>query len=363
MARNKGLHISKDRLHNIISNKGSILSTECINEAIAQYKYTIQVDNYEVPISVYFRSDKTITCVAQGGGKCGELSKEIVLYIKENADYNNVSSGTFTCKIDKEKFENLIKYLKKLEDVELILDEDKAQNGHITKFVSNIGDSITLTFWESSGTMLFQGYLMLLHVEVKSFISAYGYVKTELDKLGADQKSLKDQQVQEIINSLMPVSYNNLDPLLKDLIHDSIIQIVEKNELRDYAPWTFPVLKAIEGRTKQILFFNGIRINDKIGFKFDTVGNRKREDYKNIFAFNNARNKHNVDTSIIFITDGNTLNALEDCYNCLCKQRNTLFHVSFVFSTTRKVEKKEDAESIIYEACKIIEKSYKLIGR
>ncbi len=361
MAKNKGLHISKDRLHTLIKQNGTIRNAECVNEANKQFKYEIEMNGYSVELSVYFRKDNTISCVPQGSGKCGELSKGIVSYIKENADFNNISTGTFTCELSKDKFKVLVEYLISLEGVTIISNEEKGINGQMVQFISDIGDKITLTFWEAKSKMLFQGYLMLLHVEVKSFISAYSYVKTELDNIGEEKKSEKAIKVNEIINKIMPCSYNKLEPLFQDLIYDSIVQLIERNELRDYSAWAFPVLKALEGRTKQILLFENIRVNDKIGFKFNISEDTVNKEYKNIFLHNGIN--HIVDTSIIPITDVNTLNALRDCYSYLCKQRNPNFHVSQVLRFTRKLEKPEDADNIIYETCKIIEKSYVLLGK
>lgn len=359
MAKNKGLHITKEELESMIETYGEIIGIKCVNTVNQQYNYEVMVKSIKVLIAVYFRSDNTISCVAQGSGESKNLSQEIVNYIKDNANYKNIASGTFTCEMTKDKFKKLIEYLVSLDGVKITYNEDKGINGQVIKLISNIGDKVTLTFWESKGKMLFQGYLMVLHVEVKSFISAFGYVKTELDKVIEEEKSQNEIKVNAIINKLMPVSYNNLEKLLQDFIYDSIVQIIQRTELRgDYSAWTFPVLKALEGRTKQILLFNGIRINDKIGFKVKPIGSK---DYQNIFLYNPP--KHEVDTSIISITDGNTLNALSKCYSYLSKNRNPTFHVSQVLNFTRKVEKPEEAENIIYETCKLIEDSYILIGK
>ena len=83
--------------------------------------------------------------------------------------------------------------------------------------------------------------------------------------------------------------------------------------------------------------------------------------YKNIFLFNDG--KHVVDTSIVSINDVNTLNALSDCYTFICKNRNTLFHIKQTIVGTRTLDTPEEAESIIYDACEIIEKSYTLIKK
>jgi hypothetical protein len=195
---------------------------------------------------------------------------------------------------------------------------------------------------------------------VKSFISVFEYVKTELDYIKEEEKTKKQAKVNEIINKTMPSSYTKLDPLLQDLIYDSTVQVVERNELRDYSAWTFPILKALEGRTKQILSFNNIRVSDKIGYKMKPQGSTE---YKNIFTYDGNSKSHSIDTSIVSIQDVNTLNALSKCYSYLCENRNTTFHVSQILNFTRKVEKPEEAENIFFNACKIIEDSYALLGK
>ena len=357
--KKKGLHISEENLESMMRVFGSVEKGPCKNEAQHLYIYTIDTGELKANVAVYFRGDNTITCVKQGSGACEEKSQEIVSYIEENAEYKNVSSGTFTCKFTKDKFDNLTKYLESLEGVRLISEKDKGTNGLVRKFIINMGDSIALTFWQTTGKMCFQGYLMLLHVEVKSFISAYEYVKTELDINDKAQKSKKELIVKQKIQQLMPTSYDKLDSLFQDYIYDSIIQVVMRNELREYSAWAFPVLKALEGRTKQILDYNKIRINDKIGFKIRV--SRNPDEYKNIFLFNDG--KHVVDTSIVSINDVNTLNALSDCYTFICKNRNTLFHIKQTIVGTRTLDTPEEAESIIYDACEIIEKSYTLIKK
>ena len=229
----------------MIETYGEIIGNKCVNTVNQQYNYEVMVNGIRVLIAVYFRSDNTISCVAQGSGESKNLSQEIN-YIKDNVNYKNVASGTFTCEMTKDKFETLTEYLVSLDGVKITYNEDKGINGQVVKLINNIGDKVTLTFWESKGKMLFQGYLMLLHVEVKSFISAFGYVKTELDKVEDEQKSQNEIKVNELINKLMPNSYNNLNELLQDFIYDSIVQIIQRNTLRDYSAWTFPVLKALE---------------------------------------------------------------------------------------------------------------------
>lgn len=48
----------------------------------------------------------------------------------------------------------------------------------------------------------------------------------------------------------------------------------------------------------------------------------------------------------------------------ICKNRNTLFHIKkTIVGKIRTLDTPEEAESIIYDACEIIEKSYTLIKK
>jgi len=364
MAKNKGLHISKvDLFANIeaftgLVNTEVIKSEKCLNQVNNQCRYEIIKNEVTFNIDVYYKKDKTINPTAAGSGKEGQLSKELVEFIISNSAFKNVASGNFTCDLSEEAFNLLKEYLDDLQGVSIEKDENKGANGHVLQYVSEIGDKITLTYYTTTHNLRFQGYLMKLHVEVKCFLNAYTYVRTEVQTIQANKIATNETKILNVINTELRNSYDKLDPLLQDLLYDAITQIVIRPSARDYSVWTFPALKALEGRIKQMFSFEGIRINDKIGFAVkDIRTNTKRP------MFNFVGAKHVINTSIVSISDGNTLSELSDCYTYWNKNRNELFHAKQVLGMTRQIGTPEEAENIIYEVCKLVEKSYIKVGR
>lgn len=353
MAKKKGLHITKEQLEEIISMNGDILGVECINKGNGQYRYTIESSEGTFNMNVFFRKDNTITCNVQGTDREKCIGSKLVDLIYEKENVKDIQSGTFTCKISKENMESLIGYLKSLAGVKLIKDEDKGVNGHIYKFLDEIGDSITLTYYNNS-KMRFQGYLMQLHTEVKCYLSVYEYVKTEVDKQTTEEMSGRESKVTSLIRKYLPNSYDNLNEYLKDQLYDSLNLIVIHNEMRDYSSWTFHGLKALEGRIKQIFAAEGILIDDKIGF-------RKKNASKKLvpmFSFDEVSHRYIINSGVVNITDIDTVSVLCEAYTYLNKNRSEIFHTKQVMSGTRQIETPEEAESIIFEVCRIIENSY-----
>lgn len=358
MAKKKGLHISKERLEEIIGMYGDIREIECINQVNGHFKYSIENANGIFKMNVFFRKDHTITCNVQGTDEEKSIGNKLVDIIYESEEKNNIRSGTFTCKISKENMEGLIGYLKEKEGVDLIKDEDKADNGHVYKFLDEVGDSITLTYYNNS-TMLFQGYLMQLHTEVKCYLSAYEYVKTEIVEQVEREITGRENDVQFLIKKYLPHSYDKLNDYLKDQLYDSLNLIVIHNEMRDYTSWTFQGLKALEGRIKEIFAFERIFIDDKRGFRWKISSNR----WVPVFNFDEISKKHNLNTGVINISDADTVSVLCDAYTFLNKHRSEIFHTKQIMAGTRRIDTPEEAEAIIFEICKIIEDSYQKLGR
>lgn len=358
MAKKKGLHISKERLEEIINMYGAIREIACINNANGQFRYTIENADGIFKMNVFFRKDNTITCNVQGTDEEKSIGSKLVDIIYESEQEKNIRSGTFTCKISKDNLEGLIEYLKEKEGVSLIRDEEKGDNGHVYKFLDEVGDSITLTYYNNA-TMLFQGYLMQLHTEVKCYLNSYEYVKTEIDMQTGNEIDERENNVQLLIKKYLPNSYDKLNDYLKDQLYDSLNLVVIHNEMRDYSSWTFQGLKALEGRIKEIFAFEGIAIDDKRGFRKKISSNRLVP----IFNFNEVSKKHSLNSRVVNISDADTVSVLGEAYTFLNKHRSELFHTKQVMAGTRQIDTPEEAEAIIFEICKIIEDSYNKLGR
>ncbi len=357
MAKKDELHITKEQLEKIINMYGDIDKAECVNEANGQFRYTIKNIDGTFDINVFFKKNNTITCNAEGTDSEKCIGGKLVDLIYEKANEKDIRSGVFKCKISENNMESLIKYLKNLTGVKLVKDEDKGNNGHIYKFLDEIGDSITLTYYNNS-TMLFQGYLMQLHTEVKCFLSAYDYVKTEVEKQEGEDIVERENNVVSLIRKYLPNSYDNLNEYLKNQLYDSFNLIVLHNEMKEYSSWTFHGLKALEGRIKEIFEFEGIHIDDKHGFRIKLSKN-----FVPLFIFDEVSKRHVLNSNVINITDINTASVLSDAYTYLNKNRSEIFHTRQVMKDTRRITTPEEAETIIFEASKIIEDSYNKLGK
>ncbi len=358
MAKKKGLHISKEQLEEIIVNFGKINKIECLNEGNGHYRYNIENESGSFNMNVFFRKDKTVTCNVQGTEEETLLGNQLVQLIINSDEFKNIKTGSFSCKLSQDKFVLLKEYLINLDGVKLIKDENKGNNGHIYKFLNEIGDCITLTYYDNL-TLSFQGYLMQLHTEVKCFINAYKYVKTQIDNQTNEENKKREQNVNIIINKYLSNSYQNLEDYLKDQIYDSIDLIVIHNEMRDYSSWTFQILKALEGRIKQIFSYEGIIINDKKGFKLKNSSNQ----WVPLFNYNDKTCEYTINKNIVNITNVNIIEILNSAYTYLNKNRSEIFHTKPILTGSRRIDTPEEAEAIVFKVCKIIEESFNKLGR
>lgn len=364
----RGLHIEKDEIYKLIKKfTGDNKQPEQyspLNQEKNSYKCTIKKDDKLFYINIYYKSNKTVTIQPIGNEESKTVGQELKCYIENNMKYKDNTSVSETFKMDKDKFDLLIKYLSELEGINLSYEQDRGVNGHQFKFeYSSIGDKISLTYYKSNKNVLFQGYKMKLYTEIKCFINALGIsFKPKNNTSGLESSHLDDNdEILEKINNIMEKSYTNLSKLEQSLIYDSMTQVIRKYEYIDYSVWTFPVLKALESRIKQIFKNEGIIIKDQ-GFKITCKRGTEKTTYP-IFSKDNKDDTFYVNTGIVKIKNGNTLGELSKCYTYYNKNRHTLFHTKQQTIATRTIDTQEEAERIVYEVCKLIDSSYKNLGK
>lgn len=356
MARKKGLHITKEGLYSLIQEligaEDWLLDEKLINPANNCYRYAIKHDEGNFYVDVFYRTDRTITVNPYVASGNGEKSKELCTYIEENAPYKEIPQGEFLVEISNEYMNLLIDYLKEVDGVSLINEFDNGINGKGYTFLSDIGDKITLTYYSTTGRMRFQGMMLQLCAEVKCFIAPLGHIYVEKTDTGT-----VENDIYSVIEKFMPNSYSNLSVLQQDLIHDSVAQIVCKPVTRDFSVWTFSILKGLESRIKDIFAHESIIIYDKQGF---SIFDKKEQKKKGLF-FQNRNGKYVVNTSIVSINDGNTLNMLSDLYDYFNRNRNCLFHTR-QFGATKTLGSEAEAIYIIQNVMRLFENSYNVLG-
>lgn len=324
-----------------------------INESTGQTRYIINADKEEIKIDFFFRSDKTTTIQPTGSLKSKEVGAKIAKYIIEQNNCYEVKKGTATIEnISEEKFNHLKLYLNDVEGIEVLDENDNANGcGQLYQIVSQIGDKITLTYYKKSGKLVFQGTLFKIYLEITCFLTGLGF-KLEQEVNG---EKVENDNVENIVKKMLPNSYDKIDRIFIDFIHDSYIQIESKIKYRDYSICTFSSLKGLEGFIKQILLKNGIRLNDKLGFSIkDSNG-----EIKPIFI--NTASGHILNEDLVTGVDSLNKIGLEETYRFYYKHRHTLFHTKQVLCATRRITDKAIAEKIVVDVCELFEKHYQLI--
>ena len=125
---------------------------------------------------------------------------------------------------------------------------------------------------------------------------------------------------------------------------------LQKPKLKDYGVISFPALKALEGRIKQILKNNRVEIYTDFSV-----------DKKPLFI-KNVSGEYILNSSLGLIIDGNTTKILGNCYNYYNKYRHTLFHTRQSLDSTTRILSITIAEEIIYNVCELLENSYNILG-
>ncbi|WP_436864762.1 hypothetical protein [Bacillus fungorum] len=353
--KKKGFHINKDSLTKIISDYCQIIKIEIKNPSNAQTRYTLKKDDISFEIDVYFRTDKTITVTALNGTG-GQFSQELYGIIRDSDGYQNAGSGNFSTELAYESFQSLSNFLKELPGVTQTMAEDKGVNGLITKYSTDFGDSVTLTYYQSTGKMFYQGRLMKLYVIIKEFLVPLTKQAFKTNMNFISSQTTHDSLVDSHINNNLPKGYQYLDPIMANFIKDSFTLAVANTKLNDYAAWVMPTIRVLEHRIKQICLDNGYFIDDEKGFKYFTIGTQTEW----LFCRNAGNTVVNNNISTTLGTD--TCDILVRCYEYLKTNRHEMFHTTQIAAGTKLVPTSEEALSIIQGACKLIEESliYKL---
>lgn len=360
MAKKKSYFLNKETLEDIIKDYCEVKDMKCLNEANKQTRYTLIKESKEFYLDVYFKVNGTLSISPVNTGKYLELAKELEVLIDAGEIYKNVTRGTFTAELQKQQFEALVNYVVGLKGVEKTSDEDKGANGRVVKFVTDFGDSVTMTYYESKDKFYFQGLFMNLYVIIKAYITpltAGSISDTNILKVCT---SPNKGTVNTLIAQNLPNGYSLLDPIMAGFIADSFTMIVADTELSDYASWVMPTMRALEHTIKRVCLDNEIYLKDEQGFYYYIDDNYV--DTARLFFMKSGSIviNRNLTRDLTITLDPDTVDILIRCYDYLKKNRHEMFHTVQIVEGTKLVSTREEARNIIIGACALIEESFKL---
>ncbi|MGO4348142.1 type II toxin-antitoxin system RnlA family toxin [Paenibacillus sp. MCAF9] len=345
----KGLHVDKEKLPDWITEFADAnFSTSEVSDinliSGTQHRCIIKGDEKEVSLDFYFSKGKTTMLPV---GKNKDISIKLADFIMNKIEYKNadIKSKSHSIKsVEKEAFQELIEYLTQLQGIGLIKEKrNEVNKSRMLQFSSNIGDKITLVYFDNK-TLQIQGKPMYLYHEVTIFLSAF----IDFDQVIANQNEHLDVKVTALevrneMKELLPCAYNILDDNLKKILAGSLMLQKVDMPFEDYSPIVFPALKVLEGYLKGILRNKGIIVG-KEGFG----GTFQPNGPKHVL---NLRNKN-------IINDGVTTSVVEALYDYYKKNRHVLFHVSAIDADTKIIETKQEADLIISDVLSLIETTH-----
>ncbi len=351
---NKGLLLNEEDVERIISNFGIMHSKVLKNEISGQTRYTICKNDLMFEIDIYFKKTGRITVVPIGVNN--ELGNELKLIFESQSRYHEIIGVNFSVKLSEEIFDDLIEYLSEgVENTTVEEPEDKGNNGRVYKIHTNFGDAATVTYYKSTKRLLFQGYMMSIYSEIRSFIlPQISEVVSDVnfnDNVSTEIKNTKIES-QKFIARLMPTYINESKTKIKGLITDSAeMLLLYKNQeimLSDYSPVSMPILKVLEYRIKEICLSYGIIINDKISFVANGIFEAKD---------NSGDGSKKIAAKSENLIDEKYHMVLVKIYEYFIKNRHSTFHTMQQGELTKPVKNIEDAQNIIIESLQLLEES------
>jgi|GEM_PF-5448999 len=343
--KNKGLLLSKEDVKQVfMENYDSIVSEKLMNSNTGQTRYTVIKDDTELDIDIYFKQSGRIT--VSPVKLSPDETRDIKNKFEEKSRCKEIIAVNFTTKISSEDFKELIEYLSSVENLEISEPDDKGVNGIIYHVKTNFGDNATLTYWNSTQRLRFQGDMISIYSEVRSFILPFATtatVETTFENRSSNELKEASKVVLDFINDVAPNYYKVAKLQVQELLRDAISMVLLYKDnginLHDYSPVSMPVLKVIEYRVKEIAGNHGIIMTsrDNMGKIIGGPKGQKRVQKQEI-----ASKYHPI------------LLEMEDYHS---QQRNGTFHLNQKIESSRMIETIDEAQRVVIGALRLLEKS------
>lgn len=194
----------------------------------------------------------------------------------------------------------------------------------------------------NTGKFLMQGKALEIYGIVASLLCELVQDKNEVIAAQLSAYSLDDitlQSLDEELGHMMPASYKFIGETLRAIISPSLAFVKLNVDLPDYSGFVYPVLRGLEGYVKLLLLRHGYS-TEYAGFDDKFVKGALKSGVK-------AK-----------INCADTVYAIETSFDLYTKHRHGLFHVDANPETSRLIETKEEAVTLIYEVLGLIERTY-----
>lgn len=351
MGKAKSLYITRDidKLTQLLDDTAKSIWSNVIGKGIKevgqQKRYTFEVDGELSLLDIYQRGDGQTTLRPTGANI--ENATKLKAAVELRGYRATAEQKQYTMFVGEDWVEKTVQYLSGLCEGNVEKYEEEGHDRYV--FVSDIGDKLTLHTYSNHRIMV-QGKPLYLYNEFLSYVSYSPKVEVN-DIIKATNEFIDTNtdvdEARNKMSEMMPVAYaGSVDPVIWKLFSPSVTLINIEKDMEDYSCFTFPALRALEGYLKYLLAEKNIVIDE--AHNFGTVFNKDSNDKAIVIS------KYVTD-----IADTDYVEALEEIYNYFKTNRHVIFHVDQILITTKVIENKQEATSIINDVAALIERTYK----
>lgn len=351
MGKAKSLYITRDidKLTQLLDDTAKSIWSNVIGKGIKevgqQKRYTFEVDGELSLLDIYQRGDGQTTLRPTGANI--ENATKLKAAVELRGYRATAEQKQYTMFVGEDWVEKTVQYLSGLCEGNVEKYEEEGHDRYV--FVSDIGDKLILHTYSNHRIMV-QGKPLYLYNEFLSYVSYSPKVEVN-DIIKATNEFIDTNtdvdEARNKMSEMMPVAYaGSVDPVIWKLFSPSVTLSNIEKDMEDYSCFTFPALRALEGYLKYLLAEKNIVIDE--AHNFGTVFNKDSNDKAIVIS------KYVTD-----IADTDYVEALEEIYNYFKTNRHVIFHVDQILITTKVIENKQEATSIINDVAALIERTYK----
>lgn len=310
-----------------------------------QHHYSGNFDGQKFLINIYINGDGKCTV-----GKAVGYDENVFLHladkIVQGCRWGAVAKLELSLhKFEPKKREELVEFLTSLGAQ--IVAKEKGSNYELTRIKGPNGDTIACKAF-SNGTLQLQG----THAQVAVWTLDFLRTTLSLEELLEHQRKAYElpstvEETKRELEERIPNIHAQLQDEIRIQLSSALALTKVAVELEDYAALAFPALRGLEGFCFQLL-------RDECGFhppKKAQLGDyfEKTAGIPEAYAM---RSPHR-DTVAEYLQK-----LLEKCYTTWHNQRHRLFHMDGTVETTRIMENRADAISLVDEVFVLIDQGY-----
>ncbi|MBE9009274.1 type II toxin-antitoxin system RnlA family toxin [Pseudanabaenaceae cyanobacterium LEGE 13415] len=360
----KELNLDRTRLKDCIEEfwkDNNLQGGEYSEESDKSHRVKYSQDNCQVMVDFLFLKNGTTT-IKTKTGKHPDKGEQLAAYLKNKLVGDSRKSISVSIKdIQQDDFDLLVEFLQELtnEDsevpaVSVVVSSDDAVKKTI-KATTQYKDSLTLTHYRTTNTLLIQGKPLHGYYQVSYFLSEFTSLNGFLAIVYKGEEApttvdINERDIEIELQALLPNAYSNLGEGILKMLRTSCTLKNTSISLPEYSCYVFPALRALEGVMRRLLFERGYSLEYENDNSFG--GLFYRDAGGKYIAKSDFRGK---------IGDSKICDALGYCYTYFVVQRHTLFHANDFTDSSTFVATKDEATQTIEKIIKTIDTAYKMV--